>query len=101
MINIGAFLELEKDYETVKNIRIAMGSVGPITYRAKVTEQKLKAMKLGDEFFDTAAAGVANEATPIDDVRASAYYRNKVIGVLTKRALKECVARIGNKEAKA
>lgn len=101
MINIGAFLELEDDCKTVKDMRIAMGSVGPITYRAKLTEQKLKAMKLGDDFFGSAAAGVASEATPIDDVRASAYYRNKVIGVLVKRALKECVARIEGREANA
>jgi carbon-monoxide dehydrogenase medium subunit len=55
-------------------------------------------MPVGEEFFAAAAAGAAGEATPIDDVRASADYRHRVIGVLVRRALANCLDRIGNKE---
>lgn len=101
MLNIGAYLELGEDGETVIEARLAMGSVGPITYRAVATEQKLKGMKVGEEFFASACEGVVQEATPIDDVRASADYRNRVIGVLTRRALGHCLGIIGEKRRAA
>lgn len=97
MLNIGAYLELGEDGTSVNEVRLAMGSVGPVTYRAVVTEQKLKGMRIGEEFFAAACDGVVQEATPIDDVRASAQYRNRVIGVLTRRALEECLHRIGER----
>lgn len=101
MLNIGAYLELSPDGLTVCDVRLAMGSVGPTTYRAFVTEGKLKGMPIGEDFFAAACAGVVAEATPIDDVRASAEYRNRVIGVLTRRALEECLEIIGAKGGKS
>lgn len=98
MLNLGAYLELEEDGKTVRDIRLALGSVGPTTFRAKVTEQKLKGMEIGETFFTTASTGAAEEATPIDDVRASADYRDRVIRVLTGRALYFCLDRINGKE---
>ena len=98
MLNLGAYLELEEDGITVRDVRLAMGSVGPTTFRAKATEQKLKGMEIGDAFFAAARTGVTQEATPIDDVRASAEYRNRVIQVLTGRALGFCLDRINGKE---
>lgn len=90
MLNLGIYLEMAGDHETVTAVRLAMGSVGPVTYRARATEQKLTGMRFGDEFLAAAAAGVKAEATPIDDARASADYRNRVIGVLAKRGLLAC-----------
>lgn len=90
MLNLGIYLELAEDHETVAAVRLAMGSVGPVTYRARATEEKLTGIRFGDEFLAAAAAGVAAEATPIDDARASADYRNRVIGVLAKRGLLAC-----------
>lgn len=95
MLNIGVYLELREDRQTVSEIRLAMGSVGPTTYRATATEQKLKGMQVGEVFFSIACDGVVQEATPIDDVRATAEYRNRVMGVLTRRALEDCLERIG------
>jgi CO/xanthine dehydrogenase FAD-binding subunit len=99
MLNIGAYLELAEDGVTVRNVRLAMGSVGPTTLRAKATEQELLGMEIGDAFFTAAASGVAQEATPIDDVRASADYRHRVIGVLARRALGLCLDRINDRKA--
>ncbi len=101
MLNIGAYLELCEDGQTVSDVRLAMGSVGPTTYRAAVTEKKLKGMPIGEDFFAAACGGVVQEATPIDDVRASAEYRNRVIGVLTRRALEECLEIIGARRSAA
>ena len=101
MLNLGIYLELAEDHETVAAVRLAMGSVGPVTYRARATEEKLKGMRFGEEFLAAATAGVAQEATPIDDVRASADYRNRVIGVLAKRGLLACREQIGKGRVQA
>ncbi|MCM2358956.1 MAG: xanthine dehydrogenase family protein subunit M [Geobacteraceae bacterium] len=101
MLNMGIYLELAADGVTVSDIRLAMGSVGPVTYRARGTEQRLKGMRLGEEFMAAAGAGVAEEATPIDDMRASAAYRNRVIGVLARRGLEQCLEQIGKGRGEA
>jgi CO/xanthine dehydrogenase FAD-binding subunit len=89
MLNLGIYLELAED-QTVTALRLAMGSVGPVTYRARATEEKLTGMRFDEQFIAAAAAGVKEEATPIDDTRASADYRNRVIGVLARRGLLAC-----------
>ncbi|MEI6208647.1 MAG: xanthine dehydrogenase family protein subunit M [Desulfuromonadales bacterium] len=101
MLNIGAYLELSGDSTLAVEVRLAMGSVGPTTYRATATEQKLKGMQISEEFFAAACNGVVQEATPIDDVRASAEYRNRVIGVLTRRALEQCLEIIATRRTQA
>jgi len=94
MVNVGVYLELEEDLETVKEVRIGMGAVGPIPYRAVKAEAELKGMKVDDAFFAKAGELAAAEATPIDDVRATADYRKKLMSVLTRRAFSAAFARI-------
>ncbi len=101
MINLGVYLRLEADGATAAEVRLAMGSVGPISYRAAATEEKLKGMTVDEAFLAAAAAGVAAEAAPIDDVRASADYRNRVVGVLARRGLTHCLEQIGSRRNKA
>lgn len=97
MLNVAAYLELSADGRRAAAVRLALGSVGPTTYRAKATEERLTGMPVDDAFIAAAAAGVTEEAQPIDDVRSSADYRRRVIGVLTRRALAECLLKIGQK----
>ena len=65
------------------------GSSAPMLTAAEVAEMPLD--------FD----GVAAEAAPIDDVRASADYRNRVVGVLARRGLTHCLEQIGSRRNKA
>ncbi|HET7136674.1 MAG TPA: xanthine dehydrogenase family protein subunit M [Casimicrobiaceae bacterium] len=67
--------------------RVAYGAVAPMPMRAHRTEQALEGSMLGA---DTSArvAGVArDEVRPIDDVRASAWYRRELVHNLTRRML--------------
>jgi CO/xanthine dehydrogenase FAD-binding subunit len=67
--------------------RVAYGAVAPMPMRAYRTEQALEGSMLGA---DTSArvAGVArDEVRPIDDVRASAWYRRELVHNLTRRML--------------
>lgn len=94
MVNVAVYLEMEEDLSTVKTVRIAMGAVGPIPYRAVEAEKALAGRKADEAFFKNAGALAQDEAKPIDDVRASAAYRKKLIATLTRRALKAAFAEI-------
>jgi CO/xanthine dehydrogenase FAD-binding subunit len=66
------------DGEQIKDIRIALGSVGPIVVRCKRTEDVLKDRKVDAALVSAARAELAREIKPIDDVRSTAKYRLQV-----------------------
>lgn len=68
--------------------RIALGAVAPTPIRAVLAEEILTSNPSPDEdTFRTIAQCAAEEAEPINDVRASAAYRKEIIEVLTFRSL--------------
>jgi CO/xanthine dehydrogenase FAD-binding subunit len=67
--------------------RIALGSVAPIPMRARKAEALLEGQALTLPLLDEAAALAMQECVPIDDVRATAGYRRKMVKVLTRRLL--------------
>jgi carbon-monoxide dehydrogenase medium subunit len=78
-------------------VNIALGSVAPTPIRATEAE-RLFADGWPDaagsdpgrrEFFREVAAAATAAASPIDDIRASAWYRTVLVEVLTRRALEE------------
>lgn len=79
-------------------VRVGLGSVGPMPLRAPAAEAWV-AERLGPDVrvADAALTGefgrrVAAEARPIDDHRSTADYRRHAIGVLAGRALRRAVA---------
>jgi len=74
---------------------IALGAVAPIPLRAKKAESVLAGAKLSQEIIQKAAATAAEEAKPIDDVRATAAYRKKMVAVLVRRSLENSMGRCG------
>jgi len=97
MVNVACYLELADD-GSAKAVRIAMGAVGPIPYRAVAAEQALAGRPVDDAFFADAGRMAADEANPIDDIRASAAYRKRMVDVLTRRALRAAWDQIQGKE---
>jgi carbon-monoxide dehydrogenase medium subunit len=69
--------------------RIALGSVAPVPLRAAEAEDVLAANTPGEKAFAAAAQKAMEAATPIDDVRGSAAYRNAMVRNLTLRGLRE------------
>lgn len=63
---------------TVRDIRIALGSVAPTVIRCVKTEAVLKGQKIGAAALDAAKAALAEEISPIDDFRSTARYRLRV-----------------------
>lgn len=73
--------------------RIAMGAVAPTPVRAKSAEALLTEKELSEQLIQEAAEAAAAESTPINDLRASAGYRKRMVGVLVKRALQTALGR--------
>lgn len=74
--------------------KIAMGSVGPTPMCASNAEALLAGKELREEIIQKAAEVAAEESKPIDDHRASAAYRKRMVSVLVKRALESSWRRI-------
>jgi CO/xanthine dehydrogenase FAD-binding subunit len=67
--------------------RVAFGAVAPVPMRAPRTEQALEGRRLDAEIIETIAQVARDEVTPIDDIRATAWYRKELIHNITKRML--------------
>jgi CO/xanthine dehydrogenase FAD-binding subunit len=71
----------------LKGVRVAIGAVAPIPLRATATEAVLEGQTLNEDIIEKAVETVQQEVTPIDDVRASAWYRKHLTAVYIRRAL--------------
>ncbi|MBP2627844.1 MAG: aerobic-type carbon monoxide dehydrogenase, middle subunit CoxM/CutM-like protein [Firmicutes bacterium] len=91
-VNMAVNLVLENDGETIKAIKLVMGSVFPRPLISEKIPALLIGKKLNDELVEQAAEVAQSEAKPITDVRASAEYRRDVVATLTRRLLKEAYA---------
>ena len=85
VVNVSAVLRFEGD--TVIEASITQGSVAPAIITSPEAEQWLIGKLLGKSTIDQAAKLAAQAATPIDDIRGSARYRQEMVEVLIRRAL--------------
>jgi len=91
IVNAATRLTIEK--KVCEDVRIALGAVAPTPIYAKGAEMLLKGKKLDGEVIQRAAEAASKEAKPIDDIRASAEYRKKMVAVLVRRALEQSAGR--------
>lgn len=71
----------------VHNARVSIGAVAPIPLRAKETEAVLEGKVLDEALIEQAVETACREVKPIDDVRASSWYRKHLTGVYMRRTL--------------
>ena len=74
---------------TIRDIRIALGSVAPIVLRAVKTEGALRGVKLSPKIITAAKDILAREIAPIDDIRSTARYRLRVAENLLEEFLSQ------------
>jgi carbon-monoxide dehydrogenase medium subunit len=84
---VGVALRLHTNGKTVAAARVALGAVAPTPLRATTAEQELEGQTPSEDSFARAAALAAEACNPIDDVRAPAWYRRRIVEVLTRRGL--------------
>lgn len=90
---VAARLTLDASLERCLEARIALGAVAPTAVRAHEAERALEGQPVGPDAFERAAEAARAACRPIDDVRASAAFRQHLVGVLVRRALARCVER--------
>ena len=90
---VAARLTLDASLERCLEARIALGAVAPTAVRAHEAERLLEGQPVGPQAFERAAEAARAACRPIDDVRASAAFRQHLVGVLVRRALARCVER--------
>ncbi len=82
-------LSYRLDDDTWRDVRLALGSVAPTTIRAHQTEAVLEGAWPQASVADEAAAVLAGEISPIDDVRSTADYRRSVSARVLHRLLRD------------
>ena len=71
----------------IREIRIAFGSVAPTVVRARAAEDVLRGRSPDPETLAAARAALAEDISPIDDIRSTASYRLTVAGNLLQEFL--------------
>jgi CO/xanthine dehydrogenase FAD-binding subunit len=76
-----------RDDGALADVRLALGAVAPTVRRAPAAEAVLEASRPSPAVTDRAVAALQDDISPIDDVRASAWYRRELAGALLRQAL--------------
>ncbi len=91
VVNVAVHLEMDgkRRWEklTCQEARIALGSMAPTPLRCRKAEGLLKGQVLDKALIAQCAAEAVAESSPIDDQRATAWYRQQAGTVLVGRAL--------------
>jgi CO/xanthine dehydrogenase FAD-binding subunit len=77
----------QMDGSQCKDVRVALGSVAPTPLLSKKAPEMLVGKKVDSALAAEVAKAVAGETSPIDDVRATAWYRRRASEVLVKELL--------------
>ncbi len=78
--------------ERAEAVRIALGCLAPTVVRATNTEALLNGAQLDEATIAQACRRIADDVSPIDDVRGSAAYRHVALSALLERALQRIAA---------
>ncbi|MFQ5341858.1 MAG: FAD binding domain-containing protein [Anaerolineae bacterium] len=89
IVGVAAVVRFEPEDSVCEDARIVLGAVAPTPLRAREAEAVVKGAPLTDDRIVEAARRAAQEARPIDDTYSSAWYRRRMVEVLTRRALQE------------
>src|SRR5262249_6110769 len=83
----------ERRGQTLTNVRIALGSVGPVTLRCTNVERALDGTQGSAADIKNAQAALARDITPMDDVRSTRAYRVRVAENLVEECFAHALAR--------
>jgi len=97
VVGAAALLSLD-DTDRVVEGRVAITAVAPVCLRVPEAERLLVDQPASPASFRPAAEAAAAAAQPIDDVRASAAYRQAMVAVITERALERALRRARGEE---
>jgi len=80
---------LEMEGKRCSKARLAAGSVAPVPLRLLKVEALLEGTTISKELLAKAQQLAAENVAPITDIRATKEYRQEIVGIYVKRALKK------------
>jgi carbon-monoxide dehydrogenase medium subunit len=86
-------VKLRLDNSIARDVRVAVGGVGPLPVRLTRAEQTLEGKAVSQAILAQAAETAAQEVKPPSDFLASGEYRREMVRVLVKRTLLAAVPR--------
>jgi xanthine dehydrogenase FAD-binding subunit len=86
-----AFAARRDGHGRLQEVRLALGAVAPTPLRAHGAEALLEGKALDGALATAAARAAAEESKPIDDVRASAWYRRELLQNVITRMLTDAI----------
>lgn len=92
---VNVAVRLEMDGTVCKDARIALGAMAPTPLRCTRAEKLITGQTLDKLLIDRCAAEAVAESSPIDDQRASSWYRKKAGTVVVARALAQAAGMEG------
>ncbi|MFT7246368.1 MAG: carbon-monoxide dehydrogenase medium subunit [Candidatus Azotimanducaceae bacterium] len=95
VVGVGINLTLMKG--VIASARVSLGAVAPTPLLVKEAAKAIIGTKLDDAALDALAAACSAACNPIDDKRGTIEYRQRIAGVLAKRAAKIAYERAGGK----
>lgn len=84
---VGVGIRLHTEGGLCQQARIVLAAVAPIPLRVREAELELEGKAISEDTIARAAAAAAEACSPIDDIRGSAWYRKRMVEVLTRRGL--------------
>lgn len=95
ILNAAVALELSGDRKAFQGVRIAVGPVATVPWRAREAEDFLSGGPVSEGAVREACRLASEKAGPRDSLRGGSQYRREMIKVLVYRAIKESVEKLG------
>jgi CO/xanthine dehydrogenase FAD-binding subunit len=90
-IGVASVVTLGQRGQVCEDVKIALGAVAPTPIRAYSAEDLLRGQAITPELVRLVAQEAQRLATSIDDVRATAAYRQSMVAVLVQRTLERSI----------
>lgn len=91
-VSAAAAVTLDDAKTTIKDVRIAMGSVNTTPVRATASEDLLRGQPVKAEGLREAGEKAKDHTDPVSDFRGSGSYKTQMAAVFVRRALEQAIA---------
>ena len=94
VVSVATYLTLDgSSHDLCEDIRIVMGSVGPIPSRSKRAEELIRGQKIDDALIEKAAQIASEDIQPTTDLNGTEEFKREIARVLAQRTIKEAAVR--------
>jgi carbon-monoxide dehydrogenase medium subunit len=95
IVNLGVWVKADRAISKFEAVRIALGPMAPVPFRAENAEKVLKGAPCSESAIREAMEALAQEVTPRDSIRGGAAYKKEMAKVMLKRALHSALRELG------